>query len=88
MAVTRKNRTITYVIYADFESCLVPVQDQSNIIDEHFPSGFYTYTVSTDSEFETEPLLYSGPACMDVFYEHHAQEQARIVDRPYHEIKR
>jgi uncharacterized C2H2 Zn-finger protein len=75
-----KTERLPFVIYADFESCLVPVQDRSNVIDEHVPSGFCAYTVSTDSEFETEPFLYSGPDCMEVFYEHLAQEQARIVD--------
>jgi hypothetical protein len=41
---------------------------------------FCAYTVSTDSEIEMEPFLYSGPDCMDEFYEHLAHEQARIVD--------
>jgi hypothetical protein len=59
---------------------LVPVQDRLNVVDDYVPFGFCAYTVSTDSEFETEPLLYSGPHCMDVFYEHLAQEQAKIVD--------
>jgi hypothetical protein len=75
-----KTERIPFVIYADFESCLVPVQDQSNVVDEHVPSGFCVYTVSTDAEFETERFLYSGPDCMEVFCEHIAQEQARIVD--------
>jgi hypothetical protein len=75
-----KTERLPFVIYADFESCLVPVQNRSNVVDEHVPSGFCAYTVSTDAEFETEPFLYSGPDCMEVFYEHLAQEQARIVD--------
>jgi hypothetical protein len=56
------------------------VQDRSNVVDEHVPSGFCAYTVPTDSEFETEPFSYSGPDCMDVFYEHLSQEQARSID--------
>jgi hypothetical protein len=64
-----------FVIYADFESCLVPVHDESNVLDEHVPSGFCAYTVSIDPEFETEPVTYSGRDCMTVFYDHLAGEQ-------------
>jgi hypothetical protein len=58
---------LPFVIYAHLESCLVPVQDRLNVVDEHVPSDFCAYTVSTDSEFEMEPFLYSDPDCMDVF---------------------
>jgi hypothetical protein len=76
----KKSERLPFVIYTDFKSCFVPVQNEPNVVDEHVPSEFYAYRVSTNSEFETEPFLYSGPDCMDVFYEHLAQEQARIID--------
>jgi hypothetical protein len=77
---SRKRQQLPFVIDADFESLLVLAQDRPNVVDEHVSSGFCAYTVSTDAEFETEPFLYSGPDYMDVFYEHLAQEQTRIVD--------
>ena len=61
-------------IYADFESCLVPVDG-----DEHVPAGFCAHTVSADPEYETEPVLYSGRDCMEVFYNHLASEQQRVA---------
>jgi hypothetical protein len=52
------------------ESCLVPVHDDSGVLVEHVSSGFCAYTVSTDPEFETEPMTYSGRDCMRIFYDH------------------
>jgi hypothetical protein len=43
-----KTERVPFVIYADFESCLVPVHDDSGVLDEHVPSGFCAYTVSVD----------------------------------------
>ncbi len=56
------------------------MNDRAAVVDEHVPSGFCAYTVACDPEFETEPVLYSGPDCMDVFHDHLAAEQRRIVD--------
>jgi hypothetical protein len=71
-----KTERVPFVIYIDFESCLVPVA--GGTVDEHVPSGFCAYTVSADPEFETEPVVYSGLDCMDKFYDHMAKEQERI----------
>jgi hypothetical protein len=49
------------------------------VLAEHIPSGFCAYTDSWDEEQETDPIVYSGPDCMDVFYDHLAAEQWRIV---------
>ena len=65
-------------MYADFDSCLVPVDGDGDVVDEHVPAGFCAYTVSADSEYETEPVLYSGRDCMEVFYNHLASEQERV----------
>jgi hypothetical protein len=43
-----KTECVPFVIYADFESCLVPVHDDSGVLDEHILSGFCAYTVSAD----------------------------------------
>ena len=71
-----KTERMPFVVYIDFESCLLPVD--GGAVDEHVPSGFCAYTVSVDSEFETEPVLYSGVDCMNQFYDHLAKEQERI----------
>ena len=76
MAVARKTERVPYIIYIDFESCLIPAV--GGAVDEHIPSGFCAYTVSADPEFETEPVVYSGSDCMDKFYDHMAKEQQRI----------
>jgi hypothetical protein len=75
-----KTEYCPYVIYADFESYLSPVQQGGGkgVVNEHIPSGFCCYTVSRDEEFCSKPVLYSGPNCMDVFFDHLLSEQRRI----------
>jgi hypothetical protein len=70
-----KTERVLSVIYADFESCLIPVHDHSGVLDEHVPSGFCVYTVSADLEFETGPVTYSSRDCMTVSYDHLVSEQ-------------
>jgi hypothetical protein len=70
---------VPFVTYADFESSLVPESGKVGVVVEHVPSGFCTYTVWVDLEFETEPVLYSGRDCMDALYDHLANEHGRIV---------
>jgi hypothetical protein len=74
-----KTERVPFVIYADFASCLVPESGKIGVMEEHFPSEFCAYTMSVDPEFETEPVLHSGRDCMDVFYDHLANEQGRIA---------
>lgn len=74
-----KTERVPFIIYSDFESCLVPVNDQSVVVSEHVPSGFCLYTVATEQEFETSPIVYSGRDCMNVFYDRLASEQSRIA---------
>ena len=64
------------MIYADFESCLVPV---GNDTDEHIPAGFCAYTVCTNPQNATDPFLYSGVDCMAVFFDHLVKEQERVA---------
>jgi hypothetical protein len=73
-----KTERLPFVIYIDFESCLVPSRGDAGVVDEHIPSGFCAYTVSADPEFRTEPIVYSGRDCMERFYDHLAEEQQRI----------
>lgn len=72
-----------FVIYCDFESSLSPVDDTSNkstrVVNEHIPSGFCAFTYSQYSKHQTPPTLYSGPDCMEVFFDHLMREQRRIA---------
>jgi hypothetical protein len=74
-----RTERLPFVIYADFDSCLVSIDDDSDIVNEHLPSGFCSYTVTSDPEYETEPFLYSGSDCMNVFFDHLANEQQRVA---------
>ena len=60
-----KTEFFPYVIYADFESILAP---RDGVINEHLPCGFCLYVVNRDRVEHFEPILYSGPDTMDVFF--------------------
>jgi hypothetical protein len=83
-----KTERVPFVIHVDFKSCLVPLHDDSGILDEHVPSGFYAYTVSKNPEFETGPIIYSDRESMTVLYDHLASERHRIASilEDYHEM--
>jgi hypothetical protein len=59
-----KTEPAPFVIYADFESCLTPVEidddltGHTHVVDQHVPSGFCAYTVSRYNEIDDEPFLY------------------------------
>jgi len=71
-----------YLVY-DFESFLTPGEDTdavkaTNITDEHRVCGFACHRVSQYPEYQTEPLVYSGPGVMDKFYDHVIHESEVI----------
>lgn len=72
-----KTEMYPFIIYADFECALIPSTSE-NVVNEHIPSGFCCYTISTMSEHQTKPFLYSGSNCMDYFQDHVISEQQRI----------
>jgi hypothetical protein len=74
-----KTERVSFVMFADFESCLVPVDGERDVVDQHIPAGFCAYTVTTDSEYVTDPVLYSGQNCMEVFFNHLVSEQERVA---------
>jgi hypothetical protein len=71
-----------FVIYAEFESYLSPIdhagEGATHAVDEHIPSGFCVYTISQDERFSSTPFLYSGSDCMNIFFDHLLREQRRI----------
>ena len=50
----------------------------TNIIDEHRVCGFTCHRVSQYPEYQSEPLVYSGPGVMDKFYDHFMRESEVI----------
>ena len=80
-----KTVLMDFVVYADFESILIPSDEQhrdnnvTHVINTHKVVGFCIYTVSKNPEFQTDPILYSGEDCIDVFFETLIEEQLRIA---------
>jgi len=76
-------------LYADFESCLIPVNNEHFAGTTHAVRFLCVYTVcnfkeknDTDfSRYTTEPVLYSRPDAMSVFYYHINTERRRILRR-------
>ena len=79
-----KTLPVPFVLYADFEAFLVPVEDNkesdSNIKvrQQHKPSGFACIRVSQVPVVNGEIFTYSGEDCMTVFFEY-IKDQDRNV---------
>ena len=56
-----------------------PVADGGNVVNEHVPSSFCCLRVSQYPEYETPPVVYSGPEVMDAFFWHLHAEKKEIV---------
>ena len=71
-----------FVMYADFECILKPCMQEgtqgTHAEAEHIPSGFCLYTVSRDPEYQRSPILYSGPDCIEEYFDALLLEQRRI----------
>jgi hypothetical protein len=76
-----------YVIYADFESLLVPVQGCENAHDkssteikkEHVPCGF-AYVIVGQEGLESSPVqCYRGPDAVTVFLQKMMEEEQRLL---------
>jgi uncharacterized CHY-type Zn-finger protein len=88
----QKTEAHPFVIYCDFECALIPTDENDHIpnttfaINTHEPSGFCLYTVSIEREFAHDPIHFSGPDCMNQFFDVLLEEQQRIsyiLDRNY-----
>ena len=74
---------VPFVIYADFESILVPVDDDvskaTRKLNKHVPCGFACLTVSSCEKYNNEQVVvYSGEGTMEKFFQHIHMEQLRI----------
>ena len=69
----------------DFESFLSPIDHDdtdvktTRLIDELKVCGFACYRVTDMEQYQTAPVVYSGPDVMDKFYEHVMQESETIT---------
>ena len=77
-----------FYLVCDFESFLTPIDRNedvdaikaTNLIDEQNVCGFGCHRVSEYPEYQTDPIVYSGPGVMDKFYEHVMRESKIISD--------
>ena len=74
---------LPFYLVCDFESFLTPDEDvdavkATNIIDEHNVCGFACHRVSQYPEYQSKPLVYSGPDVTDKFYDHIMRESQVI----------
>ena len=81
-----KQLRVPFVIYADFESILIPCT-QENLIDdasytqkthEHQASGFCYIVVSDVEDFNTPPVVYRGENAVENFLQCLLMEEKRI----------
>ena len=73
------------VLYCDFETILVPVDDNgtvSNIVTKelHKPSGFSCLRVAQDPKYNGDIFTDSGSDVMDVFFNHLKEQEEFLSD--------
>ena len=84
---------LPFYLVCDFESFLSPTESDNDadavkaarLIDIHKVCGFACYRVTEYPQYQTKPVVYSGPDVMDRFYEHVTSESAiisKIVSEP------
>ena len=78
-----------YVIYADFEACLVPYDkmksEKTQSIQKHIPVSFGAMRVSCNPEHNSSPYIYHGKNVMKRFFRYLEKQQDEIDN--YHEIE-
>ena len=79
---------VPFVLYADFESFLVPNDDGTNT---HTPSGFCVLTTSKFEQFDNEIYCYSGESVMENFFKYMKQREQFVrnvlsINNPMNEL--
>jgi hypothetical protein len=85
----RKQLKVPYVIYADFESLLIPIEGCENDPEisstikttKHIPCGFAYKVVRLTSSTSQQPVVYRGLDAADKFVECMVKEQEDIERR-------
>jgi len=88
----RKQLKVPYVIYADFESLLIPIEGCENDPEisstikttKHIPCGFAYKVVGLTSETSKQPVVYRGLDAAKKFVEHMVKEQEDIEQKFKH----
>jgi len=82
-----KEHPLKFYLVCDFESFLTPTDDddshpetKTRIIDEHRVSGYCCYRVTDLPQYQTPPMVYSGPDVMSHFYKHVMSESETITE--------
>jgi len=91
----KKQFRLPFYLVCDFEAFLTPIDDNcgdagdddeseftrgTRPIDEHRVCGFACHRVTDIVEYQTAPVVYSGPDVMSKFYEHVMRESEIIGD--------
>jgi len=82
----KKQFRLPFYLVCDFESFLSPADDDDDehynrptrLIDEHRVCGFACHRVTDIVEYQTDPVDYSGPDPMSVFYDH-VMTESKII---------
>jgi len=81
----KKQFRLPFYLVSDFESFMSPVEDDdayydrgTRVIDKHRVCGFACHRVTDIVEYQTEPVVYSGPDPMSVFY-NHVMKESKII---------
>jgi len=86
-----KQHLIGFYLICDFESFLVPAKDtqadrHTRTIDRHDVSGFCCYRVTPYEQYQTPPIVYSGPDPISKFYDHVISESHLINQIMSHHV--
>jgi len=84
-AISQKKRLPFYLV-CDFEPFLTPLDHDEDVdavkatnpIDEHNVCGFACHRITEYPEYQTDPVVYSGPQVTDKFYEH-VMKESQII---------
>ena len=80
-----KTLPVPMVLYYDFETFLVPVEDNGTVSktvtkELHKPSGFSCLCVAQDPKYTGDIFTNSGPDVMDVFFSHLKEREEFVSD--------
>ena len=85
----QKQFKVPFMMYADFEAILEPIQGSSSPnpnrslagtkeVNQHIPSGFCVYSKFTYGEVQNPLKLYRGKDCVGKFCDYIRQEAHRL----------
>jgi len=79
-----KQFCLPFYFVCDFESFLSPADDDDDYLratrltDEHQFCGFACHRVTDIEQYKTDPVVYSGPDPMSIFYDH-VMSESKII---------